>query len=116
MLTWKYALPTFLVPLMFTQPGGLALLWTDTTVLEAAIASISAIAGIAAIVAGVGGYLFRATNLLERVILIVAGLLLLLPTTFGDIAGLVLFAVAVVLQLAFRPAQQPVGARTVRSP
>jgi TRAP transporter 4TM/12TM fusion protein len=116
MLTWKYALPTFLVPLMFTQPGGLALLWTDTTVLEAAIASISAIAGIAAIVAGVGGYLFRATNLLERVILIVAGLLLLLPTTFGDIAGLVLFALAAVLQLAFRPAQQPLEARTVRSP
>ena len=66
--------------------------------------------------AGVGGYLFRPTNLVERVILIVAGLLLLLPTTFGDIAGLVLFALAAVLQLAFRPGQQPVEARTVRSP
>jgi TRAP transporter 4TM/12TM fusion protein len=116
MLTWKYTLPTFLVPLMFTQPGGLALLWWDTSIVEAAIASVSAIAGIAAIVAGVGGYLFRPTSLLERVILIVAGLLLLLPTTFGDIAGLALFAVAIVLQLAFRPAQQPVEARTVRSP
>src|SRR5204863_9904913 len=56
MLTLKYALPTFLVPLMFTQPGGLALLWWDTTIAGALIASISAIAGIAAIVAGVGGY------------------------------------------------------------
>ena len=48
MLTWKYALPCFLVPFMFTQPGGLAILWRDTTVLEAAVASISSIAGIIA--------------------------------------------------------------------
>jgi len=112
-LTWKYTLPTFLVPLMFTQPGGLALLWWDTTIPEAAIASISAIAGIAAIVAGVGGYLFRPTTLIERLVLIVAGLLLLLPTTLGDIAGLALFALAVVLQLVVRPAERSVEARTV---
>jgi TRAP transporter 4TM/12TM fusion protein len=116
MLTWKYTLPTFLVPLMFTQPGGLALLWWDTTVAEAAIASISAIAGIAAIVAGVGGYLFRPTTVLERIVLIAAGLLLLLPTTAGDVAGLALFAVAVVLQLVVRRAARPsVEAGIVRS-
>lgn len=114
MLTWKYALPTFLVPFMFTQPGGLALLWRDTTIPEAAIASISAIAGIAAIVAGVGGYLIRATTILERSVLIVAGLLLLLPTAFGDIVGLALFALAVGLQhlrqrVARRPAEAPSG-------
>jgi TRAP-type uncharacterized transport system fused permease subunit len=113
-LTWKYTLPTFLVPLMFTQPGGLALLWRDTTIPEAAIASVSAIVGIAAIVAGVGGYLFRATTLVERVVLIIAGLLLLLPTSLGDIAGLALFALAVVLQLVVhRPAERSVEARTV---
>jgi TRAP-type uncharacterized transport system fused permease subunit len=115
-LTWKYTLPTFLVPLMFTQPGGLALLWRDTSVVDAAIASVSAIAGIAAVVAGVGGYLFRPTTLVERVMLIVAGLLLLLPTPVGDIAGLALFAVAVVLQLVVHPSLgRSVEAGTVRS-
>ena len=114
MLTWKYTLPTFLVPLMFTQPGGLALLWRDTSIPEAALASLSAIAGIAAIVAGVGGYLLRPTTVIERIVLIVAGLLLLLPTPAGDLAGLVMFAIAVALQLVrHRPAERTAEARTV---
>ncbi len=99
MLTWKYALPCFLVPLMFTQPGGLAMLWHDTTIVDAAVASISAIAGIAAITTGVGGYLLRPTTVIERGLLIVSGLLLLLPTGFGDVGGMVLFALAIALQL-----------------
>src|SRR6266540_5274512 len=54
MLTWKYALPCFLVPFMFTQPGGLALLWRGDSVGAAVVASISAIVGIVALVSGVG--------------------------------------------------------------
>jgi TRAP transporter 4TM/12TM fusion protein len=99
MLTWKYALPCFLVPFMFTQPGGLAILWRDTTVVEAAVASISAIAGIIAIVSGIGGYLLKPTTIAERVVLVVAGLLLLAPGAIADVAGLALFAVAVGSQL-----------------
>src|SRR5205814_687276 len=55
MLTWKYALPCFLVPFMFTQPEGLAILWTGSTIPDAILASVSAAAGIIALVAGVGG-------------------------------------------------------------
>jgi len=99
MLTWKYALPCFLVPFMFTQPGGLAILWRDTSVLEAIIASLSSIAGIIAIVSGVGGYLLRSTTLVERGLLVVAGLLLLAPGTIADLAGLALVGIAVASQL-----------------
>jgi TRAP-type uncharacterized transport system fused permease subunit len=98
MLTWKYCLPTFLVPFMFTQPGGIALLWWDTTIAEAALASISAIAGIVGIVTGVGGYLLKPTTLLERVLLIAGGLLLLAPGLVADIAGLALCGAALGLQ------------------
>ncbi len=98
MLTWKYCLPCFLVPFMFTQPDGLAILWRDTTIVGAAVASISAIAGIAAIVSGVGGYLFKPTTLVERVVLVAAGLLLLAPGALADVAGLVLFALAIASQ------------------
>jgi len=98
MLTWKYALPCFLVPFMFTQPGGIAILWRDATIVEAAVASISAIAGIIAIVSGVGGYLLRPTTILERIALIVAGLLLLAPGALADIAGLVIFGLALASQ------------------
>lgn len=99
MLTWKYALPCFLVPFMFTQPGGLAILWHDTTVLEAAVASVSSIAGIIAIVSGIGGYLLRPATWLERALLVAAGLLLLAPGTFADVAGLALFAAGIGSQL-----------------
>ncbi|HEV8230303.1 MAG TPA: TRAP transporter fused permease subunit [Candidatus Limnocylindria bacterium] len=100
MLTWKYALPCFLVPFMFTQPDGLALLWRDVPITDAVIASVSAIIGIVAIVAGVGGYLLRPTTLPERVLLVVAGLLLLAPGAVQDLLGLTAFAVALGLQLA----------------
>ncbi|TMB91818.1 MAG: TRAP transporter large permease subunit [Chloroflexi bacterium] len=102
MLTWKYALPCFLVPFMFTQPDGLAILWWNVSVFDAVVASVSAIAGIIAIVSGVGGYLLRAANVFERVLLIVAGLLLLAPGVVQDAIGLALFAVVVGSQLLLR--------------
>jgi TRAP transporter 4TM/12TM fusion protein len=102
MLTWKYALPCFLVPFMFTQPDGLALLWRGDSVGEAVVASISAVVGIVALVSGVGGYLLRATTLPERALLVGAGLLLLAPGAVQDALGLAAFAVAFGLQFARR--------------
>jgi TRAP transporter 4TM/12TM fusion protein len=99
MLTWKYALPCFLVPFMFTQPDGLAILWRDVTLADALVASLSAAAGIVALVAGVGGWLLRPTNAVERALLVGAGLLLLAPGTLQDVAGLALFALVVGLQV-----------------
>src|SRR4030088_2786152 len=49
MMTWKYALRCFLVPFMCTQPDGLAILWRDTPVVAAIVASVSAPAGIVAL-------------------------------------------------------------------
>jgi len=98
MLTWKYALPCFLVPFMFTQPDGLAILWTGVTIPEAILASVSAAIGITALVAGVGGYLLRPTSLIERALLVLGGVLLVAPGLVADIAGLTLFAIAVALQ------------------
>jgi TRAP-type uncharacterized transport system fused permease subunit len=98
MLTWKYALPCFLVPFMFTQPEGLAILWTGVTIPEAILASVSAAVGITALVAGVGGFLLRPTNFVERALLAVGGVLLVAPSLLADVAGLTLFALAVALQ------------------
>jgi len=102
MLTWKYALPAFLVPFMFTQPDGIAILLRDSTLVEAALATISAAAGITALVTGVGGHLLRPASLPERAVLVVAGLLLLYPSLATDAIGLVLFAAVVALQAAPR--------------
>ena len=110
MLTWKYALPCFLVPFMFTQPDGLAILWRDTTVVGAIVASVSAAAGVVALVSGVGGYLLRPTSVPERVVLCAAGLLLLSPGNTQDIAGLALFAAVVGFQLLTRARPAPARA------
>jgi TRAP-type uncharacterized transport system fused permease subunit len=110
MLTWKYALPCFLVPFMFTQPDGLAILWRDTTLVEAIVASVSAAAGVVALVSGVGGYLLRPTSVVERVLLCAAGLLLLAPGNVQDLAGLALFVVVVGLQLLTRARSAPARA------
>ncbi|HEX9269690.1 MAG TPA: TRAP transporter fused permease subunit [Candidatus Limnocylindria bacterium] len=108
MLTWKYALPCFLVPFMFTQPDGLAILWRGVTFEEAAVASVSAVAGIIAVVSGVGGYLLKPTRLAERGLLVAAGLLLLLPGVVFDLVGLSLFGLALLSQVVIaRPAPRP---------
>ena len=102
MLTWKYALPCFLVPFMFTQPDGLAILWRDVSVTDAIVASLSAAAGVIALVSGVGGYLLRPMGIVERGLLIAAGLLLLAPGTLQDVIGLAVFAAVGVFQFAAR--------------
>ena len=99
MLSWKYALPAFLVPFMFTQPEGTAMLLRDTTAVEAIVATGTAAIGIAALVTGIGGYLFRRTTLLERALLVAAGLLLLQPGALGDALGSGLFVAAAAVQL-----------------
>jgi TRAP-type uncharacterized transport system fused permease subunit len=121
MLTWKYALPCFLVPFMFTQPDGLALLWRDTSLVDAVIASVSAVIGIVAIVSGVGGYLLRPTTLVERGMLIAAGLLLLSPSFLADVAGMGLFVGAVSLQVlrgrgALPPVERPAVVESATGP
>jgi TRAP-type uncharacterized transport system fused permease subunit len=109
MITWKYALPAFIVPFMFTQPDGLALLWRGESAGEAVVASISAVVGIVALVSGVGGYLLRSATWPERVLLVGAGLLLLAPGTLADALGLAAFVVALGLQVA-RRGRERVGA------
>jgi TRAP transporter 4TM/12TM fusion protein len=100
MITWKYALPAFIVPFMFTQPDGIAILLRDVSLGEAALATGTAAMGIVALVTGVGGYLIRPAIPIVRVLLVLAGLLLLAPGLIADAAGLGLFAVAAALQIA----------------
>src|SRR5712664_1274483 len=114
--SWKYTMPAFLVPFMFVlDPSGVGLLLTGSikTLGNAdwgsiALVTITAGLGIAALAGGVQGWLFRRTTWIERVMLIVAGLALVYPTTTADIVGLGLFGVVVAIQLVrIRAARQP---------
>jgi TRAP-type uncharacterized transport system fused permease subunit len=98
MLAWKYTLPAFIVPFMFTlHPDGVGLLlvgpwkkifWT----------SLTSMIGIAALAGGVDGWLLKRANRLERGILIAAGLLLVYSSWIYDTIGLGLVVTAIVLQ------------------
>jgi TRAP transporter 4TM/12TM fusion protein len=87
MLTWKYTLPAFVVPFVFTlDPSGMGLLMRAplTTVVWT---TLTAAAGIAAFAVAFGGWLWRAATSLERIGAGVAGVLLIAPSMGADLTG-----------------------------
>ena len=98
MQAWKYTMPAFVVPFFFVlDPMGVGVLlkmpaggtWIDMVwIIFLGFAAISALA------AGLQGWLLRATNAFERVILIIAGLLVIAPVNALDYLGIALVALA----------------------
>jgi len=90
MLTWKYTLPAFLVPFVFTlSADGLGLLlraplgavaWTTAT----------AAVGVAGLAAGLGGWFRGPARLPERVLWTAGGVLLFFAIPTADLAGVLL--------------------------
>jgi TRAP-type uncharacterized transport system fused permease subunit len=107
---WKYTAPAFLVPFMFVlDPSGTGLLLTGSikTLGKAdwgsiALVTFTAAMGVVALAGGLQGWLLKRTNLAERMMLVVAGFLLVYPKAMFDAIGLGLVALVVVLQLARR--------------
>jgi TRAP transporter 4TM/12TM fusion protein len=98
---WKYTLPAFIVPFMFTvDPRGVGILLKGP--LEPmAWTIITGFLGITSIAAGVQNYFFRPTRIGERLLLLAAGLLLILNVTVWDAAGVGLMAAVGLFQKLF---------------
>ena len=95
MISWKYCLPAFVVPLMFTlSPGGRGVL-LDGSLADIVWISVVAAAGIAAIAAGTGGYVRRAASPIERGMLVAGGLAMFAGTVGPITVGAILIAIAV---------------------
>ena len=106
-LTWRYALPAFLVPFLFTlSPTGMNLL-LDGPWFGVLRATLTAIAGLAALVAGIAGWVWGPARWPERVLLALGGLALMYPGPQGDLTGLVLAAAGLGLHLAARRSAAP---------
>ncbi len=103
---WKYTVPAFLVPFMFVlDPAGQGLLLMGSTRALAnanwwsiAEVTLTAAAGIAALAGGFQGWTFKRTTLLERLMLLVAGLALVYPTVTADLIGFGLLVAALAMQ------------------
>ncbi len=87
----KIALAGFVVPYIFAFNNSLLLI--DTTFAEASVVIVTAIIGVFALGVGVEGYLFKATNLVVRLMFFVSALCLIIPGIQTDIIGIALFAV-----------------------
>jgi TRAP transporter 4TM/12TM fusion protein len=110
LLTWKYALPAFLVPLVFTlSPQGTALL-VERPALEVLWVSGAAALGVAAVALGGAGYLRRRARVIERALAVAGGLLLLSADLLAGAAGAVLVAAGAAMHWTRRgPGARPDG-------
>ncbi len=116
MQCWKYTVPAFLLPFMFVlDPAGQGLLLNGSLKALAnanwgsilAITFVAAV-GIAAIAAGFQGWALKRATVIERLLLLVAGFLLVLPGAFTDAAGFACIGVALLMQWLRRdPAPKP---------
>jgi TRAP-type uncharacterized transport system fused permease subunit len=103
---WKYTTPAFLVPFMFVlDPSGTGLLLTGSfkTLGSAdwgsiALVTITAAVGIVAIAGGLQGWLLRRATWIERLMLIVAGFLLVYPKAAFDAIGFALVVLVLFMQ------------------
>lgn len=98
MLSWKYTLPAFLVPFMFTShPSGVGLLLKGD-LMNIILTNLTALVGIGVLAAGMSGWLFRRTTWIERVLLIIAGFILVYPAPLADAVGVTLAAAVAIRQ------------------
>jgi TRAP-type uncharacterized transport system fused permease subunit len=96
-LTWKYALPAFVVPFAFTlDPRGLGLLLQADWVSTAATTATASV-GVGALAMAASGWGFGRAAPLERWLAGAGGLMLFHPAPAADLAGLACAAVAVAL-------------------
>ena len=113
--SWKYTMPAFLLPFMFVlDPAGLGLLLmgsfkklADAQWFDIAVVSITAMIGIAALAGAMQNYLFKKTTVVERWLLIFAGLALVYPKALFDYIGLALLATVIVSQSMRKTVAQP---------
>ena len=114
--SWKYVAPAILVPFIFVlDPAGVALLLMGSTKALAkanwadiAWITFTASVGIIALAGGLQNWFMLKTNLMERWLLIGAGLALTYPSATTDIAGFIGFGVVLASQL-FRRSRGPQG-------
>jgi TRAP transporter 4TM/12TM fusion protein len=92
----KLAIAGFVVPFVFVYSE--TLLLQDVQFVPGAIAVVTAIMGIFALGSGVEGYIFRKTNVLVRILMFFAALMLLVPGLTTDLIG----AAVLVLLLLFQ--------------
>ena len=101
----KLAIAAFIIPYVFCFSP--AMLLIETNAASVALIAVTSLIGIFGVAAALEGYLFTNMNIVERLLLIVGGLMMIYPGAMTDIIGLVLIAAGVGLQFMRRGKVQP---------
>ena len=103
---WKYTMPAFVVPFFFVlDPMGTGVLLQlpkGASWAEASWVIFLIFVAIASLAAGLQGWQLRRTNVVERALLVAAGVLVIVPAKDLDALGVGLFALVFVLQMLRR--------------
>ena len=102
----------FIVPFMFIYEPALMMIngWEQWHI--SALALVSAVAGCMCLASGLHGYLLTTSRKWERLVLVVAALLLIAPELISSIIGLALLGIVAAVQLARR--KQVVSAPAIK--
>jgi TRAP-type uncharacterized transport system fused permease subunit len=125
MQAWKYTLPAFLVPFVFVlDPQGVGLLMKipkDGSAWDIAIVTAKTAAGLAALAAGAQNWGLRQNTPTERLLWLLAGLLLVFPSPLEALAEKISgydvphpapLGLAICLALLLKQYKTPVGSST----
>jgi TRAP-type uncharacterized transport system fused permease subunit len=93
---WLFALAGFLLPYMFVFNNSLLLMGSLTKIL---ISIPTGVIGVICLGSGIIGFFLEKTNIVERLILLAAALLLIKPGLITDITGMVCALLVVFAQL-----------------
>ena len=93
----RLAIAAFIIPYIFAYNNAMIFVG-DVTFLGVTSIVISATLGMASIASGLMGYLIRDMKAISRVALVIGGLLMVIPGTVTDLAGLALLVAVLVLQ------------------
>jgi TRAP transporter 4TM/12TM fusion protein len=108
-MAWKYAIPAFLLPFVFTVlPSGRAILlhFEGVGIVAGVWTIIAAFLGIGMLASGCAGWFLKRSTILERVIIIVGALAFVYPHRLGDVAGFVCLFIVIAMQ-KLRKDKQP---------
>lgn len=101
----KLAIAAFIVPYMLAMNP--AMLIIDTQPLQVVQIVITSLFGIFGLSAGLEGYVLRPAGWVERIILVAAGLMLVIPELITDIVGIVLIVGIILFQKFFKKNTPP---------
>ena len=93
----RLAIAAFLIPYIFALNP--AMLFINTTAFEVVQVIITSFIGMAGVAAGIEGYFLKEMNPIERIMIAVGGIMMMIPGTVTDLAGIVIVVAIGALQM-----------------